>query len=151
MKKNTQNTKDLESKTLQTDNNVGSSQDTLTSPTSNNSSVSSRELIGDYISKAFERQCQVYSEQMRLGDTSNADKSRHLLRTWRDNLVVKTSKLEDRDDARADRYQNQLIKADGHLRAAGLGAVVDDSDFPDALDSSLDIGSNGGDDLGGDC
>jgi hypothetical protein len=155
---NLQNTQGLESQSLQSGNNGGSTNDISTSSTSNISqnapSTSTDENIGDTISNAVKRECNRFVEREQSEDYPKANESRFKLRSWRDNLLEKLSKAEDRypdDDPRTEHLRGQLVKSDGYLRAAGLDAVIDDSDYPAALNASLQPGFDGDDDLGGDC
>lgn len=148
----------LQSQSLQSGNNGGSTNNISTSSTSNITqnapNTSTDENSGDTISNAVKRECNRFVAREQSGDHEKANESRFKLRSWRDNLLEKLSKAEDRypdDDPRTEHLRGQLVKSDGYLRAAGLDAVIDDSDYPAALDGSLLPGFDGSDDLGGDC
>lgn len=136
------------SQSLSTDNS------NITQSNLQNTSSISEENDSTYNEDPIGAETRRYQRLNNTGDEERANQSRRLLRVMRDNLVRRLSKSEDKlpnDHPRTEGLRDKLIRADGHLRGAGLDAVIDDSNFPDSLDSSLAPGADGGDDLGGDC
>lgn len=70
------------------------------------------------------------------------------LRKSRDNFVERLSSLEDKrpdSDPKVSSRLDTLIKGDSYLRAAGLDAIIDDSNNPEVLDMATSLDNPGGD------
>lgn len=93
----------------------------------------------------IETDCKDYVKADKQGNEDEANKIRHGLRKSREELLVKVCDTEDKypsDHPKSVNMLNTLIQADGYLRAAGLDAVVDDSNNPEDLDSSTTPGND---------